>query len=204
MGSAELLDDVIRRCLEPQRDGRPGAADAARELGEGGAASGAAVPVPGEFDIGDVIEGRFEVIRTLGSGATAVTYLVDDRVIGSRFVVKALRNPRLAPLAVNEFRMLADVSHPSLVGVFEVYPGEGFVPFEARVRRGAVSSRSSWPIHLESRGYCQRWCADRRCAGLPSRPRLEPHASGRIPREHPRPGGRCSAGQTDRFRIRNA
>jgi serine/threonine protein kinase len=122
--AAEVLSGVISSCMDPQRDARPSATVAARELGSGEAASRTTIPVPGEFEVGELIEQRFEVIRPLGSGATAVTYLVEDQVIGSRFVIKALRNPRLAPLVVNEFRMLADVAHPSLVRVFEVYPSE--------------------------------------------------------------------------------
>ena len=66
---------------------------------------------------------RFEVVRQLGAGGMGVVYEVFDKQRDARVALKFL--PQVAPEALfafkQEFRTLADVSHPNLVGLYELF-----------------------------------------------------------------------------------
>ncbi len=66
---------------------------------------------------------RFEVIRCLGAGGMGVVYEVVDRQRDARVALKFLQ--QAAPEALfafkQEFRTLADISHPNLVGLYELF-----------------------------------------------------------------------------------
>ena len=70
---------------------------------------------------------RFEVIRTLGSGGMGVVYEALDRERDERVAVKTLRNLNASLLyrLKKEFRALADLSHPNLVSLYELFSEEG-------------------------------------------------------------------------------
>lgn len=66
---------------------------------------------------------RFEVVRQLGAGGMGVVYEVFDKQRDARVALKFL--PQVAPETLfafkQEFRTLADVSHPNLVGLYELF-----------------------------------------------------------------------------------
>src|SRR5688500_11305833 len=70
---------------------------------------------------------RFEVRRRLGAGGFGIVYEVMDRDRGAAVALKTLR--QMAPRALyrfkNEFRALADVSHPNLVSLYELLSEDG-------------------------------------------------------------------------------
>jgi serine/threonine protein kinase len=70
-------------------------------------------------------QGQYRVIRQLGSGATALTFLVEDTFIGGMYVLKRIRNQALAQrLAGAEFRALKDLHHTNLPRVYDVRPAD--------------------------------------------------------------------------------
>lgn len=69
------------------------------------------------------LAGRFVARRELGRGSSGVVFEVEDRSHGLRLALKSLR--RVTPTSVlqlkREFRALADVSHPNLVTLHELF-----------------------------------------------------------------------------------
>ncbi len=78
----------------------------------------------------EVLGGRYEVHRELGSGGTAVVLEATDRVLGRRVAVKVLF-PHLAgdPAFVQRFqqeaRSAAQLSHPNIVAIYDVGSHQG-------------------------------------------------------------------------------
>jgi len=67
--------------------------------------------------------GQYRLIRVLGEGATAVTYLVEDVLYGGHFVLKRIKNQAAVQRhAKTEFNALKDLVHPHLPRVYDVRP----------------------------------------------------------------------------------
>jgi eukaryotic-like serine/threonine-protein kinase len=109
---------------------------AAEDEGEGDASPGPRSPPPRlgrstipslqrrlfEADGRPVRLGRYDVIRCVGAGGMGVVYEAVDVDHGHRVALKTLRWMTGAGLSrfKNEFRSLAGVSHPNLVGLYEL------------------------------------------------------------------------------------
>jgi hypothetical protein len=81
---------------------------------------------PGVAD-GETTLGRFEITRKLGAGGMGVVYEARDTERGGeRVAVKTLRavTPKAAQRFKREFRALADVVHPNLVRLYELFANE--------------------------------------------------------------------------------
>lgn len=76
--------------------------------------------LPGEAEFAGTE--RYQVERRLGAGGMGVVYLALDRESGIRVALKALRyvDPAAILRLKNEFRALADASHPNLVALHEL------------------------------------------------------------------------------------
>jgi serine/threonine protein kinase len=66
--------------------------------------------------------GRYEVVRRIGAGGMGVVYEAEDRERGQRVALKTIPNPDIEQvyLLKREFRVLADLSHPNLVVLYDL------------------------------------------------------------------------------------
>ncbi len=67
--------------------------------------------------------GRFRVIRRIGEGGMGAVYEAEDRKRGRRVALKTLRRVDAETLyrMKNEFRALADLSHPNLIALYDLF-----------------------------------------------------------------------------------
>ena len=98
-------------------------------------------------------EARFELRRPLGEGGMGVVHVAFDRERGTEVALKTLTriDPTSLSALKNEFRALADLTHPNLVALHELVSESGSwflsmeiidgVSFLEHVRRGAAQPR---------------------------------------------------------------
>src|SRR5690348_1251712 len=71
-----------------------------------------------------VIGGRYEVIRAIGSGGMGTVWLCRDAVLGREVAVKRVGahpgDPVAVERAMREARIAASLNHPNVVGVFDI------------------------------------------------------------------------------------
>lgn len=125
---------------------------------------------------------RFVVEGSLGSGGMGVVYLAHDRERRMRVALKTLRTPSPTELArlKREFRALADVAHPGLVELYELFAdgGQWFftmevidgVPFDAWCARDPVPGEAD--ALVASRRF-ERSHVTRKAAAAQASPRLD-------------------------------
>ncbi|MBN1610554.1 MAG: sigma 54-interacting transcriptional regulator [Polyangiaceae bacterium] len=92
------------------------------------------VAAPASLSLGTVVLGRYEVLRELGAGGSATTYLVHDRRWDTDVALKLLReaSPELIDVLRKEFARLRELFHPHLCPVHELgtwRAGGSAVPF---------------------------------------------------------------------------
>ncbi|MBV8758517.1 MAG: protein kinase, partial [Deltaproteobacteria bacterium] len=65
---------------------------------------------------------RYEVLRRIGAGGMGVVYEAQDRERGQKVALKTIADPDVAKLyqLKREFRVLADLSHPNLVALYDL------------------------------------------------------------------------------------
>jgi serine/threonine protein kinase len=65
---------------------------------------------------------RYEVLRRIGAGGMGVVYEAQDRERGQKVALKTISDPDVAKLyqLKREFRVLADLSHPNLVALYDL------------------------------------------------------------------------------------
>ena len=69
---------------------------------------------------------RYQIVREIGHGGMGLVYEVEDRERGERVALKTLRNPSpdLIYRFKSEFRALAELSHPNLITLYDLFVGE--------------------------------------------------------------------------------
>jgi serine/threonine protein kinase len=141
----EALHDLVFRLLAPERDERPAsAADVVEEL-EGlraawtasestatpprGDSQSLPAPDPAEvrlsvgakaadYAVGDVLEGRFEILGVLGEGGFSKVYRVRDDVEGAERALKLFDNAAGYAAVLREIGALRKIHHRNVVEVF--------------------------------------------------------------------------------------
>src|ERR671939_870524 len=108
--------------------------------------------------IDQVFDGRYRVVRRLGSGGMANVYLAEDQELGRRVAIKIL-NDRHAhdEQFVERFRREASsaaaLSHPNIVSIFDRGEAEGtyYIAMEfldGRSLKELISTRGPAPINV--------------------------------------------------------
>jgi len=114
--AANLLRDSLRFELQRLEDARR-LADSHPPSTTGQPSAPAVIP-PG-------LPERYQVVRRLGEGGTAIVYLARDQVLDRDVVLKFLSNPHLPDHLAEEYflreaRILASLSHPHIVQVYDM------------------------------------------------------------------------------------
>lgn len=141
----DLLEKLFGACLAVDERDRPLVQDVVQELAH--TSRNEEVPsrehaTSAELTPGTIVANQYKVIRLLGEGATASTYLAEDLVADALFVLKRIRNPELIGLlARNEFRSLLGLNHRNLPRVYDVRPAND--PFHLKLEyiRGSTLSQ---------------------------------------------------------------
>ena len=86
-----------------------------------------------ELGVDRVLDQRYRIIEPIGAGGSSQVYLAQDTALGREVAVKVLdpqaaADGTLRKLFVKEARALAQLSHPNIVGVFDVGEVDG-LPF---------------------------------------------------------------------------
>lgn len=86
-----------------------------------------------ELGVDRVLDQRYRIIEPIGTGGSSQVYLAQDTALGREVAVKVLdpqaaADGTLRKLFVKEARALAQLSHPNIVGVFDVGEVDG-LPF---------------------------------------------------------------------------
>ena len=144
-GQADLRDDVVRLLAHA----RPGAT----AVIDGHAADFLASrsgPEPPTF-------GRFAIVRRVGAGGMGIVHEAFDPMRGTRVALKALTRVTPATIALfkHEFRSLADLHHPHLVTLYDLFEHDQRWFFTMEFVEGL-----SLGAHLD--GAPDRWAAIRR------------------------------------------
>src|SRR4029450_12540869 len=105
-----------------------------------------------------LFDGRYRIMRKLGSGGMADVYLAEDEELGRRVAIKIL-NDRYAPdeQFVERFRReaknAAGLSHPNIVSIYDRGEAEGtyYIAMEylsGRSLKELIVSRGPTPIRI--------------------------------------------------------
>jgi eukaryotic-like serine/threonine-protein kinase len=123
--------------------------------------------------INTLFDGRYRVLRKLGSGGMANVYLAEDEELGRRIAIKILNERHAADEQfVERFRReaknAAGLSHPNIVQIYDRGEGEGtyyiaMEYLEGRTLKEAVAGRQPLPIR-EAIGYARQILAALRFA----------------------------------------
>lgn len=140
----EILAAAVDRAMHPEATSRFQSAEELR-----GALLGLGEGTITELAAGTVIDDRYKVVRTIGSGGTAVVYLADEARIGRRCALKflvhedAATEPTLRQRFFQDAALAARIEHPGVVRIFATGEWRGH-PYIAMEYVDADTLRASW------------------------------------------------------------
>ena len=79
---------------------------------------------------GQIIGGRYEIVKSIGEGGMANVYLANDKILDRKFAIKVLRgdlanDEKFIRRFQREAQSVANLSHPNIVEVYDVEEEEG-------------------------------------------------------------------------------
>ncbi|MBS2007756.1 MAG: serine/threonine protein kinase, partial [Cyanobacteria bacterium SZAS TMP-1] len=90
-------------------------------------------PMAGEFRVGDIIGGDYEVLKWIGAGGMGNVYRVRHTMMNSDYALKTLSADKVTEVAwrrfQNEAQAIARMSHPNIVGIYNLGLHEGRLPY---------------------------------------------------------------------------
>ena len=154
-----------RRRREPAERLRRHDLRADRQTGDGGATPVGANPYSEKAPmavsdtlINTLFDGRYRILRKLGTGGMANVYLAEDEVLGRRVAIKILNDRHAGDdQFVERFRReaknAASLSHPNIVSIYDRGEAEGtyYIAMEyldGRSLKELIVARGPAPIHL--------------------------------------------------------
>ncbi|MDB4958888.1 MAG: ATPase/protein kinase family protein [Myxococcales bacterium] len=115
---------------------------------------------------------RYQVVRRIGAGGMGVVYEAEDKERGQKVALKTISNPDVEKVyqLKREFRVLADLSHPNLVALYDLVVDETSCFFTMELLDGQdllthLSRRNAGELAFAKTG--QRAPADVTPAGIP-------------------------------------
>jgi serine/threonine-protein kinase len=116
------------------------------------------VAVTGDTLIDSVFDGRYKIVRKLGTGGMANVYLAEDQELGRRVAIKILDNRHAADDSfIERFRReaknAAGLSHPNIVSIYDRGEAEGtyYIAMEylsGRSLKELIVSRGPTPVRI--------------------------------------------------------
>jgi serine/threonine-protein kinase len=113
----EVLNDELRRQIGAR------SRELAEKLAREDAGEIAAKSPPPALSCGDVVEGRYRVVKELGSGGMGTVYEVARVADGKHFALKALAGggaPEQRARFAREAQLVAELDHPNVVAIVDV------------------------------------------------------------------------------------
>src|SRR2546427_3850228 len=108
--------------------------------------------------INSIFDGRYRILRKLGSGGMANVYLAEDQELGRRVAIKILDerhagDDQFTERFRREAKNAAALSHPNIVSIYDRGEAEGtyYIAMEyldGRSLKELIVARGPAPIHL--------------------------------------------------------
>jgi serine/threonine protein kinase len=98
---------------------------------------------------------RYQLLRKIGAGGMGVVYEAEDRERGEKVALKTIEDPDVTKIyqLKREFRVLADLSHPNLVALYDLVVDDGSCFFTMELIDGVDLLAHVWRKHDDQLGY---------------------------------------------------
>src|SRR6476660_4380913 len=89
---------------------------------------------------------RYQVLRRIGAGGMGVVYEAEDKERGQKVALKTIANPDVEKVyqLKREFRVLADLSHPNLVALYDLVVDQAACFFTMELLDGTDLTQHLW------------------------------------------------------------
>ena len=112
---------------------------------------------PSAFTVGEVVSGRFRVVRFIGRGGMGEVYEAQDLELGTRVALKTIRpevssDPQMLRRFKQEIQLARRVTHPNVCRIFDLeHNPKGAGPLRFRSSPWKCSRGRRWPTDCTAR-----------------------------------------------------